>query len=70
MTAPFILSIKSVFTPEQQPRSSAHKRAFAEQTHQHVGLYPQKYLMRATGGVYLGFDTFGRLVFCEVRTQL
>ena len=21
-------------------------------------------------GVYLGFDTFGRLVFCEVRTHI
>ena len=43
MTAPFILSITSVFTPEQQPRSSAHEKAFA----QHI----------QTGGVYLGFRT-------------
>ena len=31
MTAPFILSITSVFTPEQQPRGSAHSKAFAQQ---------------------------------------
>ena len=65
---------------QTQPRSSAHKIAFAEQTHQPVGLYPQKYLMRATGGVYLGFDTSGgrKLPYgnvrttrvCEVRTHI
>ena len=43
MTAPFILSITSVFTPEQQPRSSAHSKAFAQQIQ--------------AGGVYLGFRT-------------
>ena len=32
MTAPFNLSIKSVFTPEQQPRGSSHSKAFAAQT--------------------------------------
>ena len=51
------LSIKSIFTPEQQPRGSAHEKAFAAQTHEPVGLYPQKYSMRETGGVYLGLDT-------------
>ena len=43
MTAPFILSIKSVFTPEQQPRGSAHSKAFAQQIQ--------------AGSVYLGFRT-------------
>ena len=43
MTAPFILSITSVFTPEQQPRGSAHSKAFAQQIQ--------------AGGVYLGFRT-------------
>ena len=74
------LSIKSVFTPKQQSRGSAHSKAFAAQTHKPVGLYPQKYLMRATGGVYLGFHTlrgrkfpygnFRTSVFCEVKTQI
>ena len=74
------LSIKSVFTPKQQSRGSAHSKAFAAQTHEPVGLYPQKYLMRATGGVYLGFHTlrgrkfpygnFRTSVFCEVKTQI
>ena len=74
------LSIKSVFAPKQQSRGSAHSKAFAAQTHKPVGLYPQKYLMRATGGVYLGFHTlrgrkfpygnFRTSVFCEVKTQI
>ena len=41
------------------PRGSAHEIIFAEQIYQPVGLYPQKYSMRATGGVYLGFDASG-----------
>ena len=62
------------------PRGSAHEIIFAKQIYQPVGLYPQKYLMRATGGVYLGFDTlrgrkfpygnFRTSVFCEVKTQI
>ena len=66
MTAPFNLSITSVFTPEQQPRGSAHEKAFAQQIQ--------------TGGVYLGFRTlrgrkfphgnFRTSVFCEVKTQI
>ena len=48
--------------------------------HEPVGPYPQKYSMRATGGVYLGFRTlrgrkfpygnFWTSVFCEVKTQI
>ncbi len=34
------LSKKSVFTPKQQSRGSAHSKAFAAQTHEPVGLYP------------------------------
>ena len=65
---------------ERQPRGSAHEKAFAAQTHEPVGLYPQKYSMRETGGVYLGLDTlrgrkfpygnFRTSVFCEVKTQI
>ena len=65
---------------ERQPRGSAHEKAFAAQTHEPVGLYPQKYSMRETGGVYLGLDTLGgrefpygnfrTSVFCEVKTQI
>ena len=65
---------------ERQPRGSAHEKAFAAQTHAPVGLYPQKYSMRETGGVYLGLDTlrgrkfphgnFRTSVFCEVKTQI
>ena len=54
------LSIKSVFTPKQQSRGSAHSKAFAAQTHKPVGLYPQKYLMRATGGRVPRFSYFKR----------
>ena len=74
------LSKKSVFTMLPLPRGSAHKIIFAKQINQPVGLYPQKYLMRATGGVYLGFHTlrgrkfpygnFRTSVFCEVKTQI
>ena len=35
------LSIKSIFTPEQQPRGSAHEKAFAAQTHQNRGRVPR-----------------------------
>ena len=65
---------------ERQPRGSAHEKAFAAQTHAPVGLYPQKYSMRETRGVYLGLDTlrgrkfpygnFRTSVFCEVKTQI
>ena len=71
---------KVCFHAKQQSRGSAHSKAFAAQTHKPVGLYPQKYLMRATGGVYLGFHTlrgrkfpygnFRTSVFCEVKTQI
>ena len=36
---------------------SAHEIEIAQRFHEPVGLYPQKYSMRATGGVYLGFYT-------------
>ena len=45
------------FYEKQQPRGSAHSKAFAVQTQQPVGLYPQKHLMRATGDMRLGFVT-------------
>ena len=37
----FSLSIKSFFTPEQQPRGSAHSKAFAAQTHPNRGRVPR-----------------------------
>ena len=54
------LSIQSIFTPEQQPCGSAHEKASAQQMHKSAGLYPQKYSMRAAGGMYLGFRTLSR----------
>ena len=38
MTAPFNLSIKSVFTPEQHARGSAHSKALDAQTHPNRGV--------------------------------
>ena len=35
------LSIKSVFTPKQQSRGSAHSKAFAAQTHENRGRVPR-----------------------------
>ena len=35
------LSIKSVFTPKQQSRGSAHSKAFATQTHENRGRVPR-----------------------------
>ena len=37
----FSLSIKSVFTPKQQSRGSAHSKAFAAQTHENRGRVPR-----------------------------
>ena len=48
---------RSIRRPFPTPRGSAHKTMFAMQTHKPVGLYPQKYSMRATGDMRLGFHT-------------
>ena len=75
------LSVDKVcFHTKKPSRGSAHSKAFAQQTHKPVGLYPQKYLMRATGDMRLGFHTlrgrkfphgnFRTSVFCVVRTQI
>ena len=54
------LSIKSVFTPKQQSRGSAHSKAFAAQTHKPVGLYPQEIFNESNRGRVPRFSYFKR----------
>ena len=43
-----------------QPRGSAHSKAFAAQTHEPVGLYPQKIFNESNRGRVLRFSYFKR----------
>ena len=61
------LSIKSVFTPKQQSRGSAHSKAFAAQTHENRGRVP-RFSDSEREKSFLG--NFFPSVFCEVKTQI